>query len=119
MSVAVPRAYRTVRDHLDDIIGFTRAVFEQTKATNPARLAELQFEIVDRHEQIEGSLEIARISSMALPLDRLRKAFKLETEEVRCIYLLLGEIIEPAPTQELFLNPKHKQTEMYIAGRYG
>ena len=36
-----------------------------------------------------------------------------------CIYMLLGEIIEHAPTQELFLNPKHKQTEMYIEGRYG
>jgi phosphate transport system ATP-binding protein len=36
-----------------------------------------------------------------------------------CIYMLLGEIIEHAPTQELFLNPKNKQTEMYIEGRYG
>ncbi|HEY5926516.1 MAG TPA: hypothetical protein VIV11_32740, partial [Kofleriaceae bacterium] len=79
-----------MRDHLDDIIGFARCVFEQKQATNPARLAELQFEIADRHEQIEGSLELARIASMALPLDRLRKAFKLEREEVRCIYLLLG-----------------------------
>jgi hypothetical protein len=87
----VPRAYRTVRDHLDDIVGFARCVFEQhKKATNPVRLAELQFEIADRFEQIEGSLELARIASMPLPLDRLRKAFKLEAEEVRCLYLLLG-----------------------------
>jgi hypothetical protein len=87
----VPRAYRTVRDHLDDIIGFARCVFEQhRKASSPARLAELQFEIADRYEQIDGSLELARIASMPLPLDRLRKAFKLEQEEVRCLYLLLG-----------------------------
>jgi hypothetical protein len=86
----VPRAYRTVRDHLDDIIGLARCVFEQHKGAKPARLAELQFEIADRAEQIESSLELARIASMPLPLDRLRKAFKLEAEEVRCLYLLLG-----------------------------
>jgi hypothetical protein len=86
----VPRAYRTVRDHLDDIIGFARCVFEQHRGATPARLAELQFEIADRAEQIEGSLELARIASMPLPLDRLRKAFKLEPEEMRCLYLLLG-----------------------------
>jgi hypothetical protein len=86
----VPRAYRTVRDHLDDIIGFARCVFEQHKGATPGRHAELQFEIADRAEQIEGSLELARIASMPLPLDRLRKAFKLEAEEVRCLYLLLG-----------------------------
>ncbi|MCA9198074.1 MAG: phosphate ABC transporter ATP-binding protein [Planctomycetales bacterium] len=36
-----------------------------------------------------------------------------------CIYMLLGEIIEHAPTSDLFLNPQKKETEMYIEGRYG
>jgi phosphate transport system ATP-binding protein len=36
-----------------------------------------------------------------------------------CIYMLLGKIIEHAPTNELFLNPQHEETEMYIQGRYG
>ena len=36
-----------------------------------------------------------------------------------CIYMLLGEIIEHAPTSDLFLNPKRSETEMYIEGRYG
>jgi phosphate transport system ATP-binding protein len=36
-----------------------------------------------------------------------------------CIYMLLGEIIEHSPTAELFLNPRRKETEMYIEGRYG
>lgn len=86
----MPRAYRTVRDHLDDIIGLARCIFEQRKATKEARLAELRFEIADRAEQIEGSLELARIASQPLPLDRLRRAFKLEPQEVRCLYILLG-----------------------------
>ena len=36
-----------------------------------------------------------------------------------CVYMLLGEIMEHADTAELFLNPKRKETEMYIEGRYG
>ena len=36
-----------------------------------------------------------------------------------CIYMLLGKIIEHEKTSELFLTPKHKETEMYIEGRYG
>jgi phosphate transport system ATP-binding protein len=36
-----------------------------------------------------------------------------------CIFMLLGEIIEHAPTKELFLNPQHEKTAMYIEGRYG
>jgi phosphate transport system ATP-binding protein len=36
-----------------------------------------------------------------------------------CIFMLLGEVIEHADTLELFLNPRRKQTEMYVTGRYG
>ena len=36
-----------------------------------------------------------------------------------CIFMLLGKIIEHAATSDLFLNPRHEQTAMYIEGRYG
>jgi phosphate transport system ATP-binding protein len=36
-----------------------------------------------------------------------------------CIYMLLGEIIEHARTEELFFHPRDKRTEAYIEGRYG
>lgn len=36
-----------------------------------------------------------------------------------CIYMYLGEIIEHAPTADLFMNPKEEKTAMYIEGRYG
>src|SRR5574340_330907 len=36
-----------------------------------------------------------------------------------CVFMLMGEIVEHAETPELFLNPRQKQTEMYIEGRYG
>ena len=36
-----------------------------------------------------------------------------------CIFMLMGEIIEHADTLDIFMNPKQKETEMYITGRYG
>jgi phosphate transport system ATP-binding protein len=36
-----------------------------------------------------------------------------------CIYMLLGETVEHAPTEELFYTPRDKRTEAYIEGRYG
>ncbi len=36
-----------------------------------------------------------------------------------CIFMLLGKIVEQGPTLDLFLKPKHKDTENYVEGRYG
>jgi phosphate transport system ATP-binding protein len=36
-----------------------------------------------------------------------------------CIFMLMGKIIEHSPTLDLFMNPKHEKTAMYIEGRYG
>jgi phosphate transport system ATP-binding protein len=36
-----------------------------------------------------------------------------------CIYMLLGRVVEHGKTQDIFLRPQHKETEMYIEGRYG
>ncbi len=36
-----------------------------------------------------------------------------------CIYMLLGEVVEHGKTQDIFLHPQCKETEMYIEGRYG
>ena len=36
-----------------------------------------------------------------------------------CIFMLMGEIIEHAPTSEMFFNPRQEKTAMYIEGRYG
>ena len=37
----------------------------------------------------------------------------------QCIFMLLGRIVEHGETSDVFLNPKHKDTEMYVTGRYG
>ena len=36
-----------------------------------------------------------------------------------CLFMLMGELIEHARTEDLFLNPKHSKTADYIEGRYG
>ena len=37
----------------------------------------------------------------------------------QCIFMLLGKLIEHAPTEQLFLHPKNPHTADYIEGRYG
>jgi phosphate transport system ATP-binding protein len=62
---------------------------------------------------IEGLREKYTILIVTHNMAQARRA----SEE--CIYMLLGEIIEHGPTQEIFLSPKNNQTAMYIEGRYG
>ena len=35
------------------------------------------------------------------------------------VFMFLGRLVEHAPTLELFLSPRQKETEMYVTGRYG
>ena len=36
-----------------------------------------------------------------------------------CIFMLMGNIIEHSRTVDLFMNPQHENTAMYVEGRYG
>ena len=36
-----------------------------------------------------------------------------------CIFMLLGKVVEHAPTEEMFVTPRHRETADYIEGRYG
>ncbi len=36
-----------------------------------------------------------------------------------CIFMLMGKVVEHAPTERLFVTPKHRETADYIEGRYG
>ena len=36
-----------------------------------------------------------------------------------CIFMLMGRVVEHAPTEQVFVTPKHKETADYIEGRYG
>jgi phosphate transport system ATP-binding protein len=36
-----------------------------------------------------------------------------------CIFMLMGRVIEHAPTADMFVAPRHQETADYIEGRYG
>ena len=38
---------------------------------------------------------------------------------VECIFMLMGKVVEHAPTEEMFVTPTHRETADYIEGRYG
>ncbi|MET0606177.1 MAG: phosphate ABC transporter ATP-binding protein, partial [Beijerinckiaceae bacterium] len=37
----------------------------------------------------------------------------------RTAFMYLGELIEVAQTQKIFMNPDKKQTQDYVTGRFG
>lgn len=74
----------------------------------------LDAEGIERVEELIASLrEKFTVVIVTHNMAQARRA----TDE--CVYMLLGEMVEHAETAELFLNPKQKETEMYIEGRYG
>ena len=36
-----------------------------------------------------------------------------------CIFMLMGKVVEHGDTGQMFVTPKHRETEDYIEGRYG
>jgi len=68
-------------------------------------------------EAIEGLMEIIREKYTIVIVTHNMAQARRASEE--CIYMLLGRIIEHAPTLDIFLRPKRKETENYVEGRYG
>jgi hypothetical protein len=90
---SAPRVYRFARDHVDDVVAFARSLFERRALAGAGgwqRLGALDLDIVQRGEDIENSLAGARVRGFELPLERIRTAFRLDTAEQRCLYLLLA-----------------------------
>ena len=74
----------------------------------------LDAEGIERVEELIG--ELREKYTIVIVTHNMGQARRASDE---CIFMLLGKIIEHANTSALFLNPQHKQTEMYIEGRYG
>ena len=36
-----------------------------------------------------------------------------------CVFMLMGKVVEHADTAQMFVTPRHRETEDYIEGRYG
>ncbi len=74
----------------------------------------LDAEGIERIEELIGLL--SRQFTIVIVTHNMGQARRASHE---CIFMLLGEIVEHAPTLDLFHKPKQKQTETYVTGRYG
>jgi phosphate transport system ATP-binding protein len=118
--------WQDLKDRLD-----TRATslqLEQQQKLSIARLLPLKPEVILLDEpcsalDVEATraieelmLEMRGRYTMIIVTHNMAQARRVSDE---CIFMLLGEKIEHARTEELFLNPKHPKTAEYIEGRYG
>ncbi len=68
-------------------------------------------------ERIEELItELKRTFTIVMVTHNMAQARRASDE---CIFMLMGEIIEHTRTMDMFMNPKHEKTAMYIEGRYG
>ncbi|MDY2629526.1 MAG: phosphate ABC transporter ATP-binding protein PstB [Lachnospiraceae bacterium] len=64
----------------------------------------------------ELMIELRKKYTVVVVTHNMQQATRVSDETV---FFLLGEIIEAAPTEQLFSMPKNKKTEDYISGRFG
>ncbi len=64
----------------------------------------------------ELMLELRKKYTVVVVTHNMQQATRVSDETV---FFLLGEVIEAAPTEQLFNMPKNKKTEDYISGRFG
>ena len=118
--------WNTVKDRLKSRA--TTLTLEQQQKLCIARLLPLKPDIILMDEPC-SALDAEGIEKVETLIESLRDEYTVvivthnmaqarrATDE--CIFMLLGEIIEHSKTSEMFLNPQHEKTEMYIRGRYG
>ncbi len=118
--------WNTVKDRLKSRA--TTLTLEQQQKLCIARLLPLKPDIIlmdepcsaldaEGIEKVENLIESLRDEYTVVIVTHNMAQARRATDE--CIFMLLGEIIEHTKTSEMFLNPQHEKTEMYIQGRYG
>lgn len=118
--------WNTVKDRLK--ARATTLTLEQQQKLCIARLLPLKPDIIlmdepcsaldaEGIEKVENLIESLRDEYTVVIVTHNMAQARRATDE--CIFMLLGEIIEHSKTSDMFLNPQHEKTEMYIQGRYG
>ncbi|CBL45850.1 Phosphate import ATP-binding protein [gamma proteobacterium HdN1] len=79
---------------------------EPTSALDPISTARIE-ELID---------ELKERLTILIVTHNMQQAARISDATV---FMHQGRVIEKAPTDQLFTNPQHKQTEDYITGRYG
>jgi phosphate transport system ATP-binding protein len=117
-------------DELKDQLGAkaTRLLLEQQQKLCIARLLPLKPQIILMDEpcsalDVEGTRAIEELLfglkgryTIVIVTHNMAQARRASDE---CLFMLLGEVIEHARTEDLFLNPRNPKTAEYIEGRYG
>ena len=118
--------WNAVKDRLRDKA--TLLTLEQQQKLCIARLLPLKPRVILMDEpcsalDAKGTAAIERLMedlrgkfTILIVTHNMAQARRISEE---CIFMLLGEVVEHAPTTDLFLKPSRKETEMYVEGRYG
>jgi len=79
---------------------------EPTSALDPISTAKIE----------DLALELKKQYTIVMVTHNMQQATRVSDKTV---FFLLGEVVEAAPTEQLFSMPKDKRTEDYITGRFG
>ena len=79
---------------------------EPTSALDPISTAKIE----------DLALELKKQYTIIMVTHNMQQATRVSDKTV---FFLLGEVVEAAPTEQLFSMPKDKRTEDYITGRFG
>ncbi len=115
-----------VKDQLDSRA--TDLTLEQQQKLCIARLLPLKPDIILMDEPC-SALDASGIERIEELITELKRSFTIvmvthnmaqaRRASDECIFMLMGEIIEHTRTLDMFMNPQHEKTAMYIEGRYG
>jgi len=117
--------WRDLKDRLD--AKATTLLLEQQQKLCLARLLPLKPEVILMDEpasalDVEGTraieelmFELAGRYTIVIVTHNMAQARRVSDE---CLFMLLGEVVEHARTEDLFLSPLDPRTAEYIEGRY-
>ena len=79
---------------------------EPTSALDPASTMRIE----------ELMSELKKNYTVVIVTHNMQQAARISDQ---CAFFLVGELVECAPTQQIFSMPADKRTEDYITGRFG
>jgi len=118
--------WKDLKDRLD--VRATTLLLEQQQKLCLARLLPLKPDVILMDEpcsalDVEGTTAIEELMfelrgryTIIIVTHNMAQARRASDE---CVFMLLGEVVEHARTEDLFLAPQNPKTAEYIEGRYG